>query len=247
LLKVDLTGNFGPHSQGIVEVGWNTSQWCVAGRPLPAGRGFTVRLRFRLMPPDEGFYDLFNQAADNLAEASRLLRDLLGDVGSAAVNDRLRACERRGDELTERIRTRLRQTIVPPFDSEDIYDLAEHVDDVVDDIDAAGRLLLLHRVTRPVPELFELADLLVKSAEANVALMAKLPKLRGLRPELDEIDRLESEADHIYRRSVARLFSGEFGAFEVIKLKAIVEGIEASVNKIETISDVIESISLKQA
>ena len=206
-----------------------------------------MRLRFRLMPPDEGFFDLFNQAADNLAESTRLLRDLLGDVGSSAVRDGLTACERRGDELTDRIRTRLRQTIVPPFDPEDIHDLAEHVDDVVDDIDAAGRLLLLHGVTQPVPELFEMADLLVKSAEANVALMAKLPKLRGLRPELDEIDRLESEADRIYRRSVARLFSGEFEAFEVIKLKDIVEGIEASVNKIETISDVIESISLKQA
>lgn len=206
-----------------------------------------MRLRFRLMPPDEGFYDLFNQAADNLVESTRLLRDLLGDVGSAAVTDQLRACERRGDELTDRILTRLHQTIVPPFASEDIHDLAEHVDDVVDDIDAAGQLLLLHRVTDPVPELLELADLLVKSAEANVALMAKLPTLRGLRPELDEIDRLESEADHVYRRSVARLFSGEFEAFEVIRLKDIVEGIEASVNKIETISDVIESISLKQA
>lgn len=206
-----------------------------------------MRLRFRLMPPDEGFFDLFNQAADNLAESTRLLRDLLGDVGSKAVSDQLRACERRGDELTDRIRTRLHQTIVPPFDPEDIHDLAEHVDDVVDDIDAAGRLLLLHRVTRPVPELLELADLLVKSAEANVALMAKLPKLRGLRPELDEIDRLESEADRIYRHSVARLFSGEFEAFEVIRLKDIVEGFEASVNKIETISDVIEAISLKQA
>ena len=206
-----------------------------------------MRLRFRLMPPDEGFYDLFNQVADNLAESTRLLRDLLGDVGSSAVKDQLRACERRGDELTDRIITRLQKTIVPPFDSEDIHDLAEHLDDVVDDIDAAGQLLLLHRVTQPVPELLELADMLVKSAEANVALVAKLPKLRGLRPELDEIDRLESEADRIYRRSVARLFSGEFEAFEVIKLKDVVERLEASVNKIETVSDVIESISLKQA
>lgn len=204
-------------------------------------------MRFRLMPPDLGFYDLFDQAAGNVAESARLLRDLLGDVGSSEVEDRLSICERRGDELTARILDRLRQTIVPPFDPEDIHRLAEHVDDVVDDMDKAGKLLLLHQVTEPLPELLELADLLVKSAEANVALFAKLPTLRNLGPELDAIDQLESEADRVYRRSVARLFCGEFHAFEVLKLKGIVEVIEAAVNRIEKVSDVIEAIAVKHA
>jgi len=189
-------------------------------------------MRFRLMPPDEGFYDLFNQAAENCAESARLLRDLFSDVGAIDVKDQLVACERRGDDLLEAVRRRLRQTIVPPFDSEDIYRLADHVDDVVDEIEATGELLVLHHVTEPLPEMLELADLLVKSADATVALLAKVAKPRSLGPELDAIDRLESEADRVYRRSVARLFSGELAAFDVIKLKDIVEGIETSVNKI---------------
>ena len=36
-------------------------------------------MRFRLVPRDEGFYVLFNEAAENLAESARLLRDLLDD------------------------------------------------------------------------------------------------------------------------------------------------------------------------
>jgi predicted phosphate transport protein (TIGR00153 family) len=204
-------------------------------------------MRFRLMPPDRAFYDLFDEAAQNVAESARLLRDLLGDVDSSEVREALTVCERRGDELTACILARLRQTIVPPFDPEDIHRLAEHVDDVVDNMDKAGKLLLLHQVTEPLSELLELADLLVKSAEANVALFAKLPTLRNLGPELDAIDRLESEADRVYRRSVARLFSGEFQAFEVLKLKGIVEVIEVAVNSIEKVSDVIEAIAVKHA
>jgi predicted phosphate transport protein (TIGR00153 family) len=199
------------------------------------------------MPPDRGFYDLFDEAADNVAESARLLRDLLGDVGSADVKARLTGCERRGDELTDRILDRLRHTIVPPFDAEDIHRLVEQVDDVVDDMDKAGRLLLLHHVTQPLPELVELGDLLVKSAEANAALFTKLPTFRNLRPELDAIDRLESEADRVYRRSVARLFSGQFPALDVLKLKGIIEVIEAAVNRIEKVSDVVEAIAVKHA
>jgi hypothetical protein len=41
------------------------------------------------MPPDEGFYDLFNQAADNVAESARLLRELLSDVGAVGVAEQL--------------------------------------------------------------------------------------------------------------------------------------------------------------
>jgi len=202
-------------------------------------------MRFRLMPPDEGFYDLFNQAADNVAEAARLLRDLLSDVSAVGVKEQLVACERRGDDLLDAISGRLRWTIVPPFDAEDIQSLADHVDDVVDAIEATGELLALHQVTAPLPEMLELADLLVKSADATVALLAKVAKPRTLASELEAIDRLESEADRVYRRSVARLFSGELAAFEVIRLKDVVEGIEASVNKIEKLSDVVEAIAVK--
>jgi uncharacterized protein Yka (UPF0111/DUF47 family) len=46
---------------------------------------------------------------------------------------------------------------------------------------------------------------------------------------------------------VAHLFSGEFKAFNVLKWKDIVEAIEKSVNAIENISDIVESIVLKHA
>jgi uncharacterized protein Yka (UPF0111/DUF47 family) len=95
--------------------------------------------------------------------------------------------------------------------------------------------------------MLELADHLVKIADANVTLMAKLPVLRHLDPELETIDRLESEADKIYRRSVARLFSGEFKAFDVLKFKDIVEVVEGSVNGIEKVSDIVAAIAVKHA
>ncbi|MGH8992657.1 MAG: DUF47 domain-containing protein [Acidimicrobiia bacterium] len=205
-------------------------------------------MRFRLVPRDDVFFTLFDQAAENLVDSARLLRDLIDRFEDVhAKHARIKDCERRGDELTRTILRRLDQSFVAPFDREDIHALTEQIDDVVDDIQAVSELLVLHDVDEPLAEVMELTDVLVKAAETNVTLVSKLSRLRGLDDDLDAIDRLESEADRIYRRSVAHMFSGDFNAFDVLRWKDIVEAIEDSVNGLENISDIIRGIALKHS
>src|SRR6187551_1587137 len=83
-------------------------------------------VRFRLLPSDDKFFDLFNAAATNVAECSRRLRELLeqpGPGGSATI-DAVIACEKRGDDLTSDVLRRLNTSFVTPFDREDIHALA---------------------------------------------------------------------------------------------------------------------------
>src|SRR4029079_1929608 len=185
----------------------------------------------------------------------RELLDLFSEDGETVTGNRdleklvnlVTDCEQRGDELTRSILRRLNSSFVTPFDREDIHALTEELDDVVDEMQAAAELLVIHNVERPLPEVKELCDILVEAVEMTVALIAKLPKLRGMETELASIDRLESAADKAYRRCVAHLFSGEYKAFAVLKWKDVVEAIEQSVNAIENISDIVESIVLKHA
>jgi predicted phosphate transport protein (TIGR00153 family) len=211
-----------------------------------------LSLRFRLIPRDEAFYPLFNEAAENIAECARRLRDLLDGFSGVGKNVEKQValvgeCERHGDEITRNVLRKLNSSFVTPFDREDIHALTEELDDVVDEMQAAADLLVIHNVEKPLPEVKELADILVEAAETNVQLIKKLPRLRGLDEELEAIDRLESAADRAYHRTVAALFSGDYKAFAVLKWKDIVEAIEASVNAIENISDIVESIVLKHA
>jgi hypothetical protein len=205
-------------------------------------------VRFRFVPRDQGFYPLFNQAAENVVECCRRLGVLLTDYSE--VDTKLRRiieCEQRGDEITDAITRRLNESFVTPFDREDILKLTEELDDVVDDIQAASDLLVLHDVDQPLPEMVEMAEILLRAAEANRDLIAKLPKMKGVAPELEAIDRLETEADRVYRRAIARLFSGEYRAFDVLKWKDVFEAIEDSVNRVESISDIVQSVVLKHA
>jgi predicted phosphate transport protein (TIGR00153 family) len=203
-------------------------------------------VRFRLLPTDDKFFPLFDRAAANAAECARCLRAVVVD-DRAEAHELINQCEHTGDEITREILQRLNSTFVTPFDREDIHALAESFDDVVDDIQTVSQLLLLTRVSTNLPEMQDQADLLVRMAEEAEALIRLLESMKGCQPHLDAIDRLESEGDDVYRRILARLYSGDIDALEVLRLKGIVEALEGALNTIEDISDVVESIVLKHA
>jgi predicted phosphate transport protein (TIGR00153 family) len=203
-------------------------------------------VRFRLLPTDDKFFPLFDDAAANAADCARHLRQVIAD-GDASGHARINACEHQGDEITRTILTRLNSTFVTPFDREDIHALAESFDDVVDDIQTVSELILLTKVDTSLPEMLQQADLLVKMAEEAQALIGRLESMKGVQPHLDAIDQLESEGDGVYRNILARLYGGELDALEVLRVKGIVEALEGALNTIEDISDVVESIVLKHA
>jgi predicted phosphate transport protein (TIGR00153 family) len=204
-------------------------------------------VRFRLLPTDDSFFPLFDEAASNAVACARHLRDVIS-AGAGDGHERINALEHRGDELTKAILQRLNSTFVTPFDREDIHALAEELDDVVDDIQTVSQLLLLTKVVATgLPELAEKAELLVRMAEEAELLVGRLESMKGVQEHLDNIDRLESEGDAVYRRTLARLYSGELEALEVLRWKGIVEALEGALNTIEDISDVVESIVLKHA
>jgi uncharacterized protein len=204
-------------------------------------------VRFRLVPTDDAFFGLFDDSAANVAECARRLRDLLSDPADPDAHDKVAACERRGDELVRTILQRLNTSFVTPFDREDIHALAEELDDVVDDMLEVSHRMQTTGITTVLPELKEQADLVVQCAHETQQLMARLESMKGVQPHLDAIDRLESEGDAVHRRILARLFGGEFEALEVLRWKDVIESMEAALNTLEDISDIVESIVLKHA
>jgi uncharacterized protein Yka (UPF0111/DUF47 family) len=81
-------------------------------------------MRFRLVPSDDRFFDLFNDSARNAEECARRLVDVVAGPERKAAFDLVMECERRGDRLTTDILHRLDTTFVTPFDREDIHALA---------------------------------------------------------------------------------------------------------------------------
>jgi len=201
-----------------------------------------------MIPRDEGFYPLFDQLATISAEAATSLGDLMtklpvsADAAAAVV-----AAEKEGDGVLREIRGRLETAIVTPFDREDIQALANALDDVLDEMRAAADSAFQHNISSALPGISELLRILIEATAKNVALIAGLRTLRNLGPIIDEIERLESEADGVYRTVMAELFSGRHDALDILRWKDVVEAIESAIDAVEDATDEVQSIAVKHA
>ncbi|MCC6438254.1 MAG: DUF47 family protein [Acidimicrobiales bacterium] len=205
-------------------------------------------MRFRLVPSNDEFFEQFNRAAVNLQTSIRALRGLVEDFTDVDTKHaRVREAEKVGDQVTRDILHNLDTTFVTPFDREDIHALAEGLDDVVDGIYHLSEVLTLVPIHTMLPEFREQVAVIDEASSVLVELFGGLAAMKGLKPLLERIDGLETAGDQIYRRTLGRLFSGEFDALEVLKWKDLVESAEDTMDKIEDVSDVVAAILVKHA
>src|SRR5215208_2697213 len=216
---------------------------------LPFALEAEVAMKLRIFPRDESFFDLFEAAADNMAQSARLLDDLLGDfVDPELKAKRLVECEHQGDRITHAILTRLNSTFITPFDREDIYALAAQLDDVVDALEEAADMLVLHKVAEPIEPVREQARIILQAAEETARGLRHLRKLNlvRLRAYQVAVTELEEEGDRVYRRARAELytFSGEHPARYVLVWKDIVEQLEEALDSLDHVTHTVEGIVL---
>ena len=205
-----------------------------------------MRLRFR--PVDTTFYDLFTQLATHLVDGAALLAEMLGDGNDReGIAQRMRDAEHAADETTHEIVRRVNSTFVTPFDREDIYALASGLDDVMDYMEEAVDLVLLYGVTELPSELANQVEVLQRAADLTAESMPRLETMKNLEEYWIEINRLENAGDKSYRRILAHLFNGTFEAIEVLKLKDVVDSLEAAIDAFEKVANTVEQIAVKES
>jgi uncharacterized protein len=203
---------------------------------------------FRITPRDNAFYTMFTEAGRNVAESVNVLGGLIDpNANREAIAKELREREHAGDAVTHRIMRQLNTSFVTPFDREDIYRLASALDDVVDAIEAAADFIVLADVGKLPPVMTEQIQLLQRSANETAEAMSRLKTLRDLEPYWIEVNRLENEADRVYRKLLSKLFSGDYDALTMVKLREVADGLEDAADALEHVAHAVESIAVKES
>ena len=205
-------------------------------------------MMFGLIPKEEAFFDLFKQAAHNVIEGARLLKDMMEDFRDVQDKAKLiKEVEHVGDGITHDIALRLNQTFMTPLDREDIHDLACALDDILDSIEAVADRVVMYKVVKPTEAAVRLADILHR---ASVAVARGVDLIDMSHEEIKEycveVNSLENEADRVSRDAISELFDKESDPIFVIKWKEIYETLEDGTDRCEDVSNVIERIVLKQ-
>jgi predicted phosphate transport protein (TIGR00153 family) len=202
----------------------------------------------RLIPKDEGFFDLFDGLAERMTASATVLHDLFSEPTRLDEHAaKIKELEHEADEITHEIMLRLDRSFVTPLDREDIHSLATNLDNVVDLMDGTARRATMFHLTDRRDPAKALSALLVKSTEAIKEAVSKVKQPKEVARIAREIKKLEQEGDDVYSRAVGALFDGTPNALEVIKWKEIYDTLEHALDECEDVLNVLESVSLKNS
>jgi len=205
----------------------------------------------RLLPREGKFFELFNQHAALAAAAAVELQALLADLSDLERRSRtIEKHEKQADRITHETVQLLHKTFITPLDRDEIHQLITGMDDILDLMEDVAMCLFLYDVKAVTADAQKLAEICVACTLKVQDAVAKLESMKNADAILricGEIDRLESEADFVFRSAVAKLFREESDVKQVIKLKEVYQLLESITDKCEDVANVIEGIVLENA
>ncbi len=203
-----------------------------------------------LVPQEKKFYDFLEQYSDLSRECSGKLMELFKDFEKREeLYLDIKIIESKGDDLMHKIVDELNSTFITPIDREDIYELANRLDDILDFNEGVAERVMMFKLEEPTKALNELSDILYQSAKelaAAMPLMRVKKKWPDMKKHLVEINRLENSADRLMRKALVELFETK-EAVEIMKLKEIYEHIEEAIDRCEDVAEIIENLGVKNA
>lgn len=203
----------------------------------------------RLLPRQDSFFKLFQQAADKLVLASTEFSSLLEHLDNQQYYvDAIAKHEEEADQIAHANFELLHKTFITPFDRHDIHQLTSTLDDIID---------LIHRITQRFPfyQLNEVPEEAIKlsklSAEATHHLKLSIYCLHSLKnsdaifKHCNEIDLVERKAHKVVLAGEKKLFMDENDFKQFFKLKEIYAHTKLVINRCQDVANILKGIVLE--
>jgi len=205
-----------------------------------------------LKPGKPIYFELFAKNGQAISQAARILKETINDMSKLETNmATLKKIESEGDEITRQLLDELNSALITPFDREDVFRLAQFLDDILDYIYGTCDRMILYRATSPTPCVREMAEVLDEVCTRVDKAVCLLNKVSANQEEIvklcREINSLESRGDAIFRAGIQSLFDTARDPMDFIRWKEIYEHMEHLLDLCEDVGDVLKGVVLKYA
>ncbi|QXL84454.1 DUF47 domain-containing protein [Comamonas sp. NLF-1-9] len=211
----------------------------------------------KLLPREGNFFEMFNQHAHCIVDASNAFSALVANYADPRMREKYQHevddAERAADRVTHEVNRALHRTFITPIDREQIHLLINSMDDVADLLQDTAEAMALYDLQHVTEEVVLLSDLsakccaLVQEAVQKLGRIAEPAVTEQALKLCEEIDRLEGDADRVLRSAMSKLFRDSVDAREIIKLKEIYELLESVTDKCEDVANHIEGVILENS
>lgn len=203
----------------------------------------------KLLPPENKvFYDLFEDSAKNCHDMAILFNEAIAHGMTEELIVKARNLKHRGSGLERETTKRLNNTFVTPIDREDIQALATMLNKITKKLVQASMNLNVYHIKSFTEEMQQQSKTILKATTElirSVSLLKTISKTKEITESRHAMKEIESLGDDILYRAMEKLFSGEFEAIEVIKLRDIYKVLESAMDNCYNVADAILNIALK--
>jgi uncharacterized protein len=191
------------------------------------------------------FFTLLQRHCVLLCEAAEAL-ERYANSGAPELSDRIDQIEKDADTLVTETITALTNTFITPIDRQDIFNLAESIDDMIDYLNNAAREIKLFQ-TGSTPAMCTMAGILTRAAHEIRAAAAALHRdAADAQTHGFNASHAENEMEDLYRRTLAALFD-ESDMHRILKLREIYRHFSNSADQADAIGKLIGKIVVKTA
>ena len=205
-----------------------------------------------LMPKEERFFDLFARHAEAVLGGARALRAML--EGGAEVERNCRIVmerEHEADDATREVLIAVRRTFITPFDRGSIRELVTSMDNAIDQMQKTAKSVSLFDVTEFTPEMRQMGDAIVKSAELT---KEAVPLLRSISSEAahistltEQISQIEGQADELHDVGLKALYhaKGKTDPMAFFVGNEVYDHLEKVVDRFDDVANVMHGIVIE--
>ena len=197
---------------------------------------------------------------DEFAKSAKLATEAIGELKNYILNfnkddsevemKKIHEIENLADKNLHELKNYLLRDFLPPIDREDILEIANKIDDFIDDIDEIVIDLNIYNISEITSQIKELIELLENATKILYDLIIEFKnfkKIQEIKQKVVEVNKIEEQADKIYENAIKQLYKEEKDAIYIMKLSNIYEIIENCFDSCENIADSIDDVLLKNS
>ncbi|MGI6728556.1 MAG: DUF47 domain-containing protein [Anaerovoracaceae bacterium] len=200
---------------------------------------------------DEYYYNTFVNLVDHSCQAARLLIDTMTDYHPEDLikkMDEMHQIEHDCDLEKHAMMKKLAKEFITPIEREDIMLMAHQIDDVTDCIEDVLMRMYMFNITVIRQDALEMAYIVEKCCSALKHALEEFHNFRKsktIHALIIEVNCLEEEGDKLYTEATRRLYVSDMHPVAIGAWTHVFHILEKCCDACEDVSDVIESVIMK--
>jgi len=204
-----------------------------------------------LMPKEERFFELFARHSQAVLAGAEALRAMMEGGGAVARNcQTVMDREHDADNATREVLIAVRRSFITPFDRGSIRDLITAMDNAIDQMQKTAKTAILFDVTDFTPQMKDMGDAIVKSAQLVQEAVPLLNKISTHAVRIstltEQLSALEGRADELHDVGMKTLYqSTKSDPMAFFVGNEVYDHLEKVVDRFDDVANVMHGIVIE--